>query len=81
MTNLFILPSDSIIDLDYVIAIAQEPLFNEISQVRFHKTSGSVVTFKTSLSDNAAKVKWEDSRQMKPGAMHSGGANQMAPED
>jgi hypothetical protein len=65
MANLFILPSDAIIDLGHVVAIVQESLFDDVSQVCFHMTSGSVISFPTSSSDNAAKVKWEAYRQMK----------------
>jgi hypothetical protein len=65
MANLFILPSDSIIDLDHVVAIVQETLFDDISQICFYMTSGSAISFKTSSGDNAAKVKWEAYRQMK----------------
>ena len=67
MANLFILPSDSIIDLGHVVAIVQESLFDDISQICFHMISGSVISFKTSSSENAAKVKWEAYRQMKLG--------------
>lgn len=65
MANLFILPSDAIIDLDHVVAIDQESLFDDICQICFHMTSGSVISFKTSSSDNAASVKWAAYRQMK----------------
>jgi hypothetical protein len=75
MANLFILPSDAIIDLDYVVAIVQESLFDDVSQVCFHMTSGSVISFKTSSSDNAAKVKWEAYRQMKLGVFDRSGAS------
>ena len=75
MANLFILPSDTIIDLDHVIAIVQESLFDDISQICFHMTSGSVISFKTSSSDNAARVKWEAYRQMKLGICDLPGAS------
>ena len=75
MANLFILPSDTIIDLDHVVAIVQESLFDDISQICFHMTSGSVISFKTSSSDNAAKVKWEAYRQMKLGICDRPGAS------
>jgi hypothetical protein len=38
-------------------------------------TSGSVISFKTSSSDNAAKVKWEAYRQMKLGVFDRSGAS------
>ena len=75
MANLFILPNDTIIDLDHVVAIVQESLFDDISQICFHMTSGSVISFKTSSSDNAAKVKWEAYRQMKLGICDRPGAS------
>lgn len=76
MANLFILPNDAIIDLGHVVAIVQESLFDDVSQVCFRMTSGSVILFKTSSSDNAAKVKWEAAyRQMKLGVFDRSGAS------
>lgn len=74
MANLFILLSDAIIDLDHVFAIVQETLFDVISQICFHMTSGSVTSFKTSSSDNAARIKWKAYRQMKLGIFDRLGA-------
>jgi hypothetical protein len=70
MVNLFIVPSDSIIDLDHVVAIVQGSLFDDIFHICFHMTSDSVISFKTSSSENAAKVKWGAYPQMKLGICH-----------
>jgi hypothetical protein len=75
MANLFILANVAVIDLDHFFAIVQESLFDVISQICFHMTTGSVNSFKSSSSDNAAKVKWKAYRQMKLGFFDRLGAS------
>jgi hypothetical protein len=67
MANLFILPSDAIVDLDHVIAIVRESLLDEDSQICFQMTSGLGISSKSSSSDNAAKVKLEAYRHIQVG--------------